>query len=113
MVYAVIANEKTIPIFSPSVDSSFAIYPHVNGSTCLVSVFLVTYPKAGLLDIFLFYNIIANNEPPLYDCETPSYFLLHFPVETAYVIYVVISLENKKVFNLCVTVFIVYSVIFS
>lgn len=62
---AVIANEKTDPIFSPSVDSSFAKYPIVNESINLVSIFLDIWPNVGLLDIFLHYNKLANNDPDL------------------------------------------------
>ena len=63
--YAVIAKVNTIPMFSPSGDSSLHMYPTVNPSTCLISVFFVTYPIVGPLDIFLFYVKIEKSDPIL------------------------------------------------
>ena len=54
-------------MFSPSTDSSFAMYPAVKASTRRVSNFLVTCPNVGLLDIFLFYKNIEKIDPNLYD----------------------------------------------
>ena len=73
------ANEKTDPILSPSVDSSFAKYPIVYGSINFVSIFLETYPNVGLLDIFLFYNNSAKTDPDFLACETPTNFLDQTP----------------------------------
>jgi len=53
----VIAKENTAPIFSPSVDSSKAIYPTAKGSTYLLFNFLVFSVNVGPFDIFLFYII--------------------------------------------------------